>query len=371
MPLNHGVTIVGAGIAGLTLGRALHSKGIPVWLYDRAKADARHQYSITLQPYAYEPLLRILGIDITSFHDKVAVAPTSGIPASMHSSQSPSFRANRHKLESLLKEELTIHHGHELSGLQRHSDGTYFLSFGEREQLQVANIVAADGPLSYIRSSLLPNFGVKVHPLVVFNGKRWVTGSSYDKIVPHFRNGATFRETKHGDTLLQTYINEYGDRKANISYTYSRPPRSSDDPMHKPNRAVVGARDIPPEYYTELDNMTANLEQPYRTIFNRNEVISGQSRHWLMRTAMVDEQDALSLAQRNVFLLGDSMHAMPILGSNGANVAILDALKLSEYIADDSSVEEFFRSRYATWKEEVKAGEKRLASMHQSEKAVL
>ena len=67
------ISIVGAGIGGLTLGRCLLQRGIRAVLYEKASSSSRHTYAITLQPSSYRPLLKVLNVDEATFKARVAV----------------------------------------------------------------------------------------------------------------------------------------------------------------------------------------------------------------------------------------------------------------------------------------------------------
>lgn len=67
------ITIVGAGLSGLTLGLCLKHKGIAAVLYDRAASSPRYKYGIVLHSTTYKPLLSILRMDEKTFREKVAV----------------------------------------------------------------------------------------------------------------------------------------------------------------------------------------------------------------------------------------------------------------------------------------------------------
>jgi hypothetical protein len=113
------IAILRSGLGGLTLGHCLRQKGIPSVIYDRAPSTPRHTYGVTLEPCAYKPLLSIHNIDELTFRKHVAVGNLNqdGVgPVSAGDSKSPTaFRANRNKLESMLKEGQIIQLEHSLS----------------------------------------------------------------------------------------------------------------------------------------------------------------------------------------------------------------------------------------------------------------
>lgn len=79
------------------------------------------------------------------------------------------------------------------------------------------------------------------------------------------------------------------------------------------------------------------------------------------------------LAETGFVMLGDSSHALPVLGGNGANEALWDGIELAEYIATHGieGISGFYDQRYDAWQESVKEAEKRLAGVHSKEKSSL
>ena len=74
-----------------------------------------------------------------------------------------------------------------------------------------------------------------------------------------------------------------------------------------------------------------------------------------MRTVLVPENDFRRLLKRRVIIMiGDSVHATPLLGAKGANFAILDAMELAggieEHGAEQETVERFYQERLEKWK---------------------
>lgn len=64
---------------------------------------------------------------------------------------------------------------------------------------------------------------------------------------------------------------------------------------------------------------------------------------------------------------------MPILGSHGANTAILDAIDFADYLAahGTENIKGFYGDKYEGWQKEVKDFENRLAEMHSKERSSL
>ena len=55
--------------------------------------------------------------------------------------------------------------------------------------------------------------------------------------------------------------------------------------------------------------------------------------HWLMRNTLGTPDDSPKLTNHGVLLMGDSVHAMPISGGEGANNAMKDGVDPAEHLA--------------------------------------
>ena len=64
---------------------------------------------------------------------------------------------------------------------------------------------------------------------------------------------------------------------------------------------------------------------------------------------------------------------MPILGGEGGNMAIKDAVELSEHLAikHTKHLKEYVSSRYETWKTAMENSEMGLANMHSTTRSLL
>ena len=72
-------------------------------------------------------------------------------------------------------------------------------------------------------------------------------------------------------------------------------------------------------------------------------------------------------------LLGDSVHALPILGGEGANEAIGYGMELGEHVATrgDDGFRDFLERRYATWQRSISESEGRLRDMHELSRSAI
>lgn len=374
------ITIVGAGLAGLTLGRSLAQKGIPAVIYERASSSPRFNYGITLHSSTYQPLLRILQLDENTFRKKVAVdaqqdgkGHLSSINLATNSSYGDSFRCHRGNLELLLQQEQDIRWNHTLKGIELSSQAENIVaSFHNGGRVNSQYLVGCDGPHSITRHIFATKMELKVLPYVVFNGKRRYSRTEYrERLAPYFQDSVLI-EMRKGDVRLEISLDEHIASKVTVSYTYSRPARDDNDPLHSPDRPISGAADVPEKFFEELKELEA-IDQPFAELFNSENARNDRWLHWLMRSLMPDPDEGQRLASQGVILAGDAAHAMPILGGEGANVAIMDGITLAEYIAGRGAdhVENVLFSRFETWKNAVTNSERRLEEMHTASKPSL
>ena len=346
-------------------------------LYERdtaSHAATRYNYGVTLRPWAYRPLLEVLRLDADVFRTKIAVdGPTggSGRVGNHHSVgyYSP-FRANRNHLEQLLREGLDVRWEHKLTGITSNGAGVT-LNFANGQQLSTGVVIGADGPHSLARTSISPTTQFNVLPYAVYNGKRRVDLSNFKRKYAPYMAGANLVEHQHSDSLMRISVDESTPERVSISYTYSRPARQPSDPIFNPDRPNSGATDIPAALFDEIATLSDDLEAPFMEVFDVGAMKQDRLLNWLMRSVQVEKSDLDQAAAKGIILIGDASHHTPILGSEGANEAIKDAMDMAQYIAstegrdlrDDISDE-----RMNVWTGHVEDGEARLAEMHRPSK---
>lgn len=365
--------IIGAGLGGLTLGRCLLKRGIPTVLYEKMPSSLRHGYAITLHPSSYQPLLNILDIDERTFKRRVAVDGAVGGHGAINPDalahhgvlESSSFRAHRGKLEQLLREGLDVQWEYALEKVETVPGSNLVLHMQNGQKLTSDCVIGVDGPHSNTRKSMLPMIEFNILPFVAFNGKRRVRRELFDKLYAPAMRDTNIIELKQKGTVLNISINEQTADMVSVSWVYSRPSRDATDPLHKPNRPTSGATEIPEEFYEEVGALQ-NLEQPFKEVFDPKKVRRERLLHWLMRSVLVSLPELQELGKKRIFFMGDSVHAEPIIGGQGANGAITDGVGLAECISENGSdgISQWYETRYSSWKRGVENSEKLIAEIH-------
>lgn len=366
------ISIIGAGIGGLTLARCLLKHGIPAVLYERMPSTPRHSYGVTLHASSYRPLLKVLEIDEWTFKRRIAVDGAIGGGGKINPRalvrpgdiDADSFRAHREKLERLLREGLNVQWEHALEKVEEGPSGmSLHLNGGQKVDSSV--IIGVDGPHSNTRKSLSPDTPLEVLPFVAFNGKRRVKKALWDSVyAPHMQD-STMIELKRGEVVMNIQVNEEMGDLVSISWVYSRPAHNGSDPLYRPNRPVSGATDIPDEFYDEIGALE-NLEQPYREVFDKEKLQMERVLSWLMRTVEVKLEELQELAKKGVFFMGDAVHAEPIIGGEGANAAIRDGVSLAECISTNGTegIRAWYDAQYPGWEASIRKSEKAIAETH-------
>ncbi|KAL2037425.1 hypothetical protein N7G274_009910 [Stereocaulon virgatum] len=369
------ITIVGAGLAGLTLGRCLKARGVSTQLLERASSTLIYNYGITLHQWTYQPLLNVLNMDESLFRSKVAVDASQGGTGALSrplegSVSSGAFRCHRGRLEAMLREGLDIKWEHPVESVEASSQNIK-TSVQNGDSINSDTIVGSDGVHSQVRKSSASWIEPKVLPYVVFHGTRKMAVDEYQYVLAPYMKGCAVIQSRHEDAMLEIAINDYDETGIHIGYTYSRPAHQNDS-LHKPDRPISGASDIPEDFYVELGGLKA-LEEPFAQIFSASKVRHDRISHWLMRSSLPKEDDIKNLTARGVLLIGDAIHAMPILGGEGGNMAIRDGINLAEHLAEHgfSCIRYFYEGRYPIWRQAVENSEKTLSDMHTPVKPLL
>lgn len=359
----HKIIIVGAGLGGLVLGQRFKAKNIHVTILEKASSHPRFNYAITLRRSVYQPLLPILQMHEAGFLERCSINMAETQMDSAITAKE--FRCHRGRLESVLREGLDIRWEQCLKGVHMIPQGIS-LQLEDGSTMKTETLVGADGVHSLISKSFFPNCNPQVLPYVVFNGRRSITIEENQHGLQPLVAGQATVQALHGNVLFRIYINESTPTAVQFGYTYSRPARL-DDPLHRPDRPTTGANNIAEEFYVELSQYGEKQLGPgFAEIFDSEKVRQDRVLHWLMRSTVVGLDDAQYLAGQGVWLIGDAAHPMPILGGEGANQVITDAIELAKHLSNVSKSDKsrFLEKRHREWEEAVHKSERRLSEMH-------
>lgn len=290
------------------------------------------------------------------------------------------FRAHRGRLEALLRQGVDVCWGRGVADLHPTSSGVQLQMSNDSSFAPPGIVVGADGAHSTIRKTLLPAAELKVLPYVVFNGKRKLARDAFDTLfAPSFTLArSTLLETRvrrNGvGVLVQLALADMDDAHVTLSWTYARRARGSpsSDPLYRPGRAAAAAGEIPEAFYQEVAEVAelGELGTPFDAVMDADVIRKDRVLGWLMRVSDPLPRgcgglDGLEgLEAKGVVLVGDAVHAQPILGGEGANVAIVDAVELAERIGEGrGALRGWYEERVPVWREGMERCVRRLEEM--------
>lgn len=303
MPQGHRISIIGAGIAGLTLGKCLQNKGIKSSIFEKARqSTTRNSYGITLYPKYYRPLLKVLQLDESTFRKKVAVDAGSGGTGQIGGNMEPGcFKANKNSFESLLAEGLEVNWEHELTSVEP-LPGAVEIAFKNHSRHASIFVVGACGPHSQVRHAILPNAEFTVLPYATYNGKRRIGRDDWNQTFASAFEGTNVVEQKVNGTLLQISINSVTEEEVSINYVFSRAAakNSGVDALYRPQRDKNEAKDTPEELFEEVNGLCNQLAEPFKTVFDVKAMKQDRLLNWLMRSLHIDTSKLRQAAEDGI-----------------------------------------------------------------------
>jgi 5-methylphenazine-1-carboxylate 1-monooxygenase len=327
------VTIVGAGIGGLTTALFLHEAGIDCEVYERSETIRELGVGINLLPHAVGPLAQLgllerlaeiairtrelrythrLGHEIM----RRPCGTDAGHPV-------PQFSIHRGRLQGLLcqvvRERLgaaRVHTGYRLTGFTQRADGVSATFAGRSgDPLGAVDgdvLVAADGIHSTVRTALLPDEGPPR-----WNGvMMWRGATDW----PAYLDGRSMIIAGGNDAKLVLYPIAAGltpDTRLTNWAICIKTGQAGDPPPRREDWCRPGNP-------TEFGPHIKRFRTPHVDLTGLVDATSE-----VLEYPMCDRDPAPRWTQGRVTLLGDAAHPMYPMGSNGAGQAILDAVSLS------------------------------------------
>jgi 2-polyprenyl-6-methoxyphenol hydroxylase-like FAD-dependent oxidoreductase len=318
------VTIVGAGLGGLTLARVLHVHGIPVTVYEaEPSADARTQGGqIDIHENNGQVALEAAGLT-DAFHaiihagaEATTIRDAQGALLLDLPDDGTSLRPEvlRGDLRRILLESLpegTVRWGHKVAGVRSLGDGRHELAFADGSVVTTELLVGADGAWS------------KVRPLV-----------------------SDARPEYSGYTFVETYLHDVDARHPRTAAVVGAGAMSA----FAPGQGIVAHREAGDvlHTYVELERPLAWVDAiDFDDAAAATARVAAEFEGWAPElTALITDGETAPVARRihglpddhrwdhvpGVTLIGDAAHLMPPSGE-GANLAMLDGAELAQAVA--------------------------------------
>ncbi len=314
------VATIGSGICGLTFAAAIRhfNPDVEVQLYERdTSSDARFQgYSLGMKGDAGIPVLRQLGIfdrlraDMMPVHNFVFCdqkgTPLLELPSSTDD-QNLNLRVKRSLLKAGLRAaapDVTINHGMECTGY-RNIDGGIDVHFRNGQTVHADYLVAADGVGSALRQQL-------VGDTKRYLGLSCVVGeASIDIEHSPLLAGGHFMMLGYNGASGFCYRDPAG-----FHFSYTEHVLSESDLANKTaDELILHIRTATADWHAPVPRIAAALDPA-------SIVVRGY----------YDKEPLKRVRDGRLWLLGDAAHPMSPFQGQGANMAMLDALKLAELL---------------------------------------
>lgn len=330
------VAIIGAGIGGVALAVACLHRGIPFSIYERdAHFDARSQgYGLTLQ----QASKAMKGLGITSLNGIIStkhivhntegkILGEWGTRKWIETEIKPSAtRTNMHiarqSLRQALLEQLggnnTVQWGHQLLDFKTNNDGVElkFQVNGEEKNVKADLVVGADGIRSIVRKLTI---GEDITPLryldcIVILGICPL--SSLKDISSQLLDSATVFQTANGNERI--YVMPYTGDSVMWQLSFPMSEEEAKELSAKGPKALKEEACRRTHWHTPIPQI---LEATQESLISGYPVYDRE----LLRSELLEKN-------QNITLIGDAAHPMSPFKGQGANQALLDALKLARKI---------------------------------------
>lgn len=315
------ITIIGAGIAGLTLGIALKKKGIAFEIYEAFDSFKDLGAGIMLANNAMQ-VYQKLGItseiakkgrvyhDLNISDGKLKVF--SSIGANAYSEQKiESYAIHRSTLQNILLDQIpkeNLHLGKKVEAVQEKSS-SIIVKFQDGTQIEAKTLIGADGIHSKVRPSVVDSSRIRNAQQICWRG---IAEIQLPKDYQHKLHEIWAEGKRFGFVQI-------GERKV---YWYALK-----DSQHRETTFIEKLLD---------------LFQNYHPIVK--EIISQTEEVKLLTNEMLDLEPLNQWYRGNICLIGDAVHATTPNMGQGACQSIEDAYILSEELVNSKNVDEAFQN---------------------------
>ncbi|KAI5270673.1 FAD/NAD(P)-binding domain-containing protein [Aureobasidium subglaciale] len=322
------VSIIGAGIAGLTLALGLHTQGIPCAVYETRAEPQNIGGAVMLSPNSlrlfddmgiYEGL-KCLGysFDTLYFRDLAGNLKETYPFGSVERYGYSGLRIYRYQLIDLLLEkisaaDISIHFNHKFSHVVSETEGTVTWQLIDGTEKTSSLLIGADGIHSRVRKYMYPTLSPK------FTGLAGITAAvptaNLKLPTPDYKMPVTIMSPSHGAFVIAPQKPDGSEVLIGKQKCMPELSREGWQQVHtdKASAAAFLAEDA--EMFGDIA-VSATSDVPYDGI-----------NIWPFYA--IPELDSWSSEKRRVLLVGDSAHAIPPSSGQGISQAVEDVVMLS------------------------------------------
>ncbi len=337
------ISIIGGGIAGLSLALGLHQKGIACEVYESVAEVKEIGVGITLLPHAMKELaalgvqaeLEAVGIEnlesvFYTRHGQYVYREARGRHAGY---TLPEIGIHRGKLHRILFQAVQqrlgadhVHTGHRCTGFSQDVNGVtlqFTLSDGSSRTVHSDSAVACDGVNSAVRKQMHPDDKVCFAGINTWRGvtvhKPILTGKSYLRI-------GTVEAGKMVIYPIVDNVDGQGNQLINWVAELQRPDAAMND-WNKAGDPAVCAE------------IFKDWKFPFLDVHNL--ILQAES---VFEYPMVDKDALPFWTQGRMTLMGDAAHPMYPRGSNGSAQALIDARTLVDCLTEQPDTPAAFQA---------------------------
>ena len=328
---NKEIIIVGAGIGGLTLARALEQKGINFELYEQADSFEALGYGLQISPNVVRVLRKLeLGKQLENISHlcqgfELRCLNSDQILAKWQiDSDVPYYQCRRADLHQLLfnsiQDKTRIHFWQRLKSYEP-KDNQLYLNFQNQASVTAKALIAADGIHSAVRKSLFPNYQAQYSGYAAFR-----------MIVPW---------QKKYNSLLGKAIVWMGENHHVVVY-----PNGNQNADLSWLNLVLVVKD--PNWTEEGWKIPVDKKEVAQDFANQSSLLNE-----ILHDMVVSSEPCFKWglfihpplpywSKDKVTLLGDAAHPMLPFQAQGAAMAIEDAYVLAKCIASEGDIDQAF-----------------------------
>lgn len=219
-----------------------------------------------------------------------------------------------------------------------------------------------------VRKSILPGITPAVIPALVVNGSfSLATSDFYAGIGKHMGKSQVVIGTADR-TAVTVSVSDHTHSQVCISWTLTWQP--AEVSQYKSERqSVDDANRIPMSFYNRLAEM-GPLAEPFQSVLNLNSAQQTAKYNWLMRSIRIPQSGLLHSAEKFIVMIGDAVHAMPIVAGEGASHALLDGVQLGKALgnavdsAPSGAIQKFYDAQHGRWETGTSYSERCFSGLH-------